>query len=113
METATIRATIAAIRADADKSSLRNLKSKYFQFYENNPRLFEAAANTAFPLTYIETMLAEIDKLNNKTTDMDTADKNIYGQLRSVYVDPLINTDGQVSTSAPSDLQGAGAPDAL
>jgi len=110
MDTATIRSIVSAIRAEADKSSIRSLKDKYFDFYQNNPRLFEAAANTAFPLTYIDTMLAEIDKLNNKTTDMDAADKNIYGQLRSVYVDPLINTDGQVSTS---NLEGASASDTL
>lgn len=118
MDTSAIRTTINAIRAEASKSSLKSLKTKYHSFYENNPRLFEAAANVSFPLTYLDTMLAEIDKLNEQSIDMETADKNIYGQLRSIYVDPLIITDPNVITDdsvvveAPKAVNGVEAVEA-
>lgn len=119
MDTPTIRETIAAIRAEAEKSSVKSLKAKFFSFYEKNPKLFDAAADPKFPLTYIEPMLAMIDKLNDKETDMESADKDIYGQLRSVYVDPLIVSDSvNIGTEpgpehASTDLESAAPTDAL
>lgn len=99
MDTNTIRTTIQAIRTDAAKATYKSLKIKYFAFYEQYPKLFDVATDTRFNLTYLEPMLAELDKLNNKTVDMDTADKNIYGQLRSVYVDPLINISDDITST--------------
>ena len=99
MDTNTIRNTIQTIRTDAAKATYKSLKIKYFAFYEQYPKLFDVATDTRFNLTYLEPMLAELDKLNNKTVDMDTADKTIYGQLRSVYVDPLINISDEITST--------------
>ena len=100
MQTSDIRSTIHQIRKDASSQQYTNvsLRTKYYSFFEENPRVFEAAIDVTFPLTYLELMLAELDKLNNKTVDMDSADKNIYGHLREIYVDPLISVDTAIST---------------
>ena len=100
MQTSDIRSTIHQIRKDASSQQYTNvsLRTKYYSFFEENPRVFEAAIDVSFPLTYLELMLAELDKLNNKTVDMDSADKNIYGHLREIYVDPLISVDTAIST---------------
>lgn len=98
MNTETIRQTIFEIRAEASgkRSTIKNMRTKWFSFYESNPKLFDAAVDISFPLTYIDLMLEEIDKLNNNTVSMEQADKNVYGRLRGIYVDPHIQVPDDV-----------------
>ena len=92
-----IKTTINAIRKDTQSYSEKALKAKYFDFYDNYPKLFDVAKNITFPLTYLDMMLAELDNLNTQKVDSEQADKNIYGHLRSIYVDPLVSVpDGAI-----------------
>jgi len=97
-----IKDTITAIRNESHSSSEKALKNKYYSFYEKYPKLFNVATNTSFPLTYLDMMLAELDNLDTQKVDMDTADKNIYGHLRSIYVDPMIKIPEGAITQGPA-----------
>lgn len=111
--TQTIRDTIYTIRKEADKTSYKALKIKHMEFYDGHPRLFDAAADVTFPLTYIDTMLDEREKLKSNQVDADTADKNIYGQLRAVYVDPLVNSSTGVVVNGADGADDVVAVDAV
>ena len=74
------------------KKSIEKLKEEHFQFYEKYPKLFAAATDPMFPLTFLETMLSQLEMLNKKETDIDTADKEVYGELQKTYIDPVIKT---------------------
>ena len=98
MNTETIRQTIFDIRAEASgkRSTIKNMRTKWFSFYESNPKLFDAAVDISFPLTFIDLMLEEIDKLNANAVSMEQADKNVYERLRGIYVDPHIQVPHDV-----------------
>lgn len=95
MDAATIRSIVDEIRGDSSRSGdvKRNYyKGKYFQFVNDMPKLFEASLNPDFPINkYLDLMLAQYTKLTTQDSTVDDADQIVYGQLRSDYVDPLVN----------------------
>jgi len=85
-----IRATVNQIRASRKKEP--ELRTIYFDFLEAYPKLFAAAIDPTFPMTFLERMLIQLDALNKKEIDIDAADKEVYGELQKVYIDPVIPT---------------------
>jgi|LakMenEpi03Aug12_release.lakeMendotaPanAssembly.Ray.scaffolds.fasta_scaffold556332_1 hypothetical protein len=67
-----------------------HFKKKYQEFFETYPKLFLAAVNDNFPLKYLDLMLAQYDFIKENKTSVKEADELVYGQLRSNYIDPLV-----------------------
>lgn len=88
MDTSEIKSIVKTLRES--NLPVAALKSKYGQFAEDYPRLFEFAVDKRINLTYLDMMLQQLELLNNKQTDLDKADEHIYGKLRTDYVDPHV-----------------------
>lgn len=92
MKSPEIMSIIEEIRtAPGTETNKRTLfKKRYGDFAESFPKLFEAALNKEFPLTYLKFMLEEKDKLESKHMTVDEADKVVYDRLREHYIDPVV-----------------------
>jgi hypothetical protein len=89
-----IEQTVAAIRKQIEKGESETyLKNKYWDFWEKYPKLFNAAADRSFPLTFLANMLVQLEKLNKNEINLDCADSNVYGELRKEYIDPYFPSD--------------------
>ena len=87
-----ITETVNHIRKDAEKGiSIQKLRVKYISFRDSYPKLFEAAADSSFPLTFLDPMIVQLKALNNKEIDLESADKLVYGKLQKQYVDPVLS----------------------
>lgn len=68
-------------------------KDKYADFVVKFPRLFDAALEPSFPMSFLEFMLQQRDGLYqqdlNKAT-VEAADKFVYDKLRETYVTPVV-----------------------
>jgi hypothetical protein len=87
-----IKSTILEIREAVTSQptlNIHTLRDKYMYFFEEFPKLFGAAADANFPLTFIDPMLKALGDLDSKKLDLDAADKLVYGQLKNKYVDPF------------------------
>lgn len=65
------------------------LKETYIEFYDTYPKLFKAALDKSFPMTFLDVMLMNLEKLNNNEFSVDDADKSVYGILQKEYIDPV------------------------
>jgi hypothetical protein len=70
-------------------------RHKYPNFAKTHPRLFDAALDPAFDLTYLDMMLNYRDDIKKSNLNIDEADQVIYGKLREHYVDPLMPANSQ------------------
>jgi Tfp pilus assembly protein PilN len=88
-----IRLIVEEIRASKlqDDAKLLYFASKYEDFSLLCPKLFEAALDTSFPLTYLEMMMQQIALLDKKRTDKDAANQVVFKVLNDQYVEPLVN----------------------
>ena len=93
MQSNDINAIVKNIRSDAASKKYNEIqmKEKYINFRDNYPKLFEAAADTTFPLTFLDQMMFQLNALNNKKIALDDADKIVYGSLRERYIDPVMS----------------------
>lgn len=93
-ESQEIRNIVNDIRNSAHQMEESNrefvFRAKYPEFAEALPKLFLAAINNDFPLTYLEFMLQHFDKLVRKDIDINAADETVIGRLRTDYVEPII-----------------------
>jgi len=60
--------------------------AKYPDFVKECPKLFDAAIDSTFPLTFLDLMISQINKLDSKKTNKDTADKAIVEALNEQYI---------------------------
>lgn len=69
-------------------------RAKYPVFAESHPRLFECAMDPAFPLfdgDFLKNMLTMKEKLQRDVVSVESADKDIYDELRTKYIDPVLH----------------------
>ena len=94
MQSPNILTTVKKIRSDATSKKYNELqmKERYIDFRDNYPKLYEAAADTSFPLTFLDQMMIQLNALNNKEIALDDADKIVYGSLQKTYIDPVMST---------------------
>jgi hypothetical protein len=86
-----ISRTVKEIRELAKKKrNVESLRDKYIEFVDKYPKLFAAAVDLSFPMTFLEIMLDKLEALNKKEIDLDAADKHVYGELQKTYIDPVI-----------------------
>ena len=90
MDTEEIKSIVNEIRSSMRYNKREYFTEKYHNFVENYPKLFEAAVNDKFPLGFLDIMLDQLKLLNNKQTNLDSADAKIYGTLREKYIDPYV-----------------------
>lgn len=107
MNSQEIKKIVGDIRAVSlfGEKTPHQIKSRYLEFYETFPKLFDAAMDKDFPMTYLNMMLVQLDQLKNGAT-VDAVDTVVYGQLREKYIDPFFpnTTDANVSASEPPQL---------
>ena len=102
--TSSIKETVDIIREYAKNGiPINKLRVKYKDFSDSYPKLFDVAVDPTFPLTFLTPMLAQLKALNNKETDLDSADKIVYGQLQKQYVDPVMDKLSKTSTTSDVD----------
>jgi hypothetical protein len=65
-------------------------KNTYEEFYKECPKLFDAAMDQEFPLTYLNMMIEQIVMLNKKKTNTDSANETIFKALNDEYIEPLV-----------------------
>ena len=85
-----IKKKVIAIRILAQKGdkTLHDIRGMDLEFYEMFPKLFDAAADKTFPMTFLNAMLLQLKELKSNNTTIDDADALIYGQLRETYIEP-------------------------
>lgn len=89
MEPEKIKSMVNEIRSCVDNGEKDEvIKNRYLAFWQQYPKVYNAAVNRDFPLTFLSAMLIQLDKLNKKEIDLDGADSNVYGDLRKTYIDP-------------------------
>lgn len=69
----------------------RLFEKQYPSFVKQCPYLFEAICDDSFPLTFIDLMLSQITKLNNKEINTDDANNTVFTTLNKTYVDPMLD----------------------
>lgn len=74
------------------------LQKNYIEFYDTYPKLFRAAIDKTFPLTFLDVMLKNLEKLNKNECTVDEADKSVYGILQKEYIDPVTDNLTQPPT---------------
>jgi hypothetical protein len=110
MQTADIKSTIVKIRQrQTEIKDVNVIRDEYMSFFEAYPKLFAAAVDPAFPMTFIDPMLQALNDLDNKKLNLDAADELVYGQLRKKYVDPYFPPDADAAAAADADAS-ASAP---
>lgn len=82
------------IKNSKEKNKVDVFTKKYPGFVEQCPKLFEAACDDMFPMTYLEMMTQQINMLNSKTTNIDSANNVIFKTLNEKYVDHLVEAQG-------------------
>lgn len=104
METQKIKSIVEEIRASTDERKVKDqvFRAKYPVFIEQLPKLYEAALNPDFPLTYLDFMLKQLDMLSTSKATLDSADKVVYDQLNEGFVNKLV----------PVPVPGVAPPDA-
>lgn len=91
MDTETIHAIVTDIRTSQVQGDKKvYFQGKYPRFVDDYPKLFQAALNPQFPLQFLDMMLQQLNMLDSKKTTLEQADEIVYGELRSVYVEPTI-----------------------
>jgi len=84
-----IRRKVVTIRIEAQRGvSLNVLRTRDTTFYESFPKLFDAAADSSFPMKFLSLMLEQLQDLRENKTNLDAADAVVYTQLRETYIDP-------------------------
>lgn len=92
MDSTKILNIVNEIRSSNRPDKHAYFKGKYLNFWDKYPKLFEAAVDPNFPLTYLHMMLDQRDRLNNSQLSVEEADKEIYDKLREDYVTPVIES---------------------
>lgn len=91
-----------------DLTERRNhFRAKYMSFFSTHPTLFECALDKSFPLSFLDFMLDQRNKLSG-TSDEETvkeADQKVYEVLQEKYfkdikIVPPTDTDGSAPASA-------------
>ena len=106
MDTQEIKRIVLEIRRSRIPNKEMYFRKQYPKFVEDFPKLFLAALNKDFPLTYLDIMLNQINTLTKDEASLDAADKVVYAQLRKDYVEPIV---GKIDESQIAQL----AQDAL
>lgn len=93
MDSSDIKSIVSKIRDDAKSRKFNELqmKSMYIDFRDSYPKLYEAAVDTSFPLTFLNGMMIQLDALRKKEIGLDEADKIVYGDLQKTYIDPVVS----------------------
>jgi hypothetical protein len=88
-----IRLIVEEIRASklGNNAKLEHFTTKYKEFSLSCPKLFEAALDATFPLTYLEMMMQQIALLEKNGTDKEAANQVVFKVLNDKYVEPLVN----------------------
>lgn len=90
-------------RATIDKQSHDSLLSKYWDFYEAYPKIFDGCLEQSFDFNMLEFMLEQRKNISTSKDNVNDVDKNVIGKLKDIYVNPLL-----ASMNIPYDQ----APDA-
>lgn len=91
LTTEEIARTVKSIRALAEKKNVDDLRNEFIEFVDKYPKLFNAAVDVTFPMSFLEMMLVQLEALNKKEIDLDAADKQVYGELQKTYIDPIVS----------------------
>lgn len=83
-----IRKTVKTIR-ESDESPYV-LRKKYAIFAEKHPRLFEFCLDKTIDMSFLEMMLVQLGNLCENKIDVNKADEVVIGNLRKVYLDPVL-----------------------
>jgi len=91
MGTQKIKSIVEDIRASTDERTVKDkvFRAKYPVFVEQLPKLYEAALNPDFPLTYLDFMLKQLEMLSENKSTLDSADKVVYDQLNEGFVNKM------------------------
>jgi len=102
MSADSIRDQVNVIRSMASIHTESKLRTMYNDFLDKYPKLFAAAIDPTFPLTFLDQMLQQMESLNKNEIKLDDADKIIYGDLQKKFIDPFIPTDTKNIQSSKS-----------
>lgn len=84
MDPEEIKKCISEIRKS--KLNEKQIRSKYYNFAEECPRLFEFAIDKTNDLKYLEPMFYQLEMIKNSKIDLNTADSNIYNILKKDFI---------------------------
>ena len=85
----TIMKIVHEIKNSDQENKQAYFSKKYSDFAKQCPKLFEAACDDQFPMTYLDLMCKQIGMLDEKKTNVDEANNVIFTTLNEKYIDHL------------------------